>query len=123
MEKASKGIDKVFFTNEEKADYWLKFLKAYEPFKLSQRFLMFIVTLPYVFVWVVCALTFLIASFFDFESAIAASKELAAMNNGTLGTPTAIILSFYFGGGMIEGAISRIREPQSKKGEQWKTEH
>jgi hypothetical protein len=39
-----------------------------------------------------------------------ASKELATMNNDTLGLPFAIILGFYFAGGAIEGVIEKRKK-------------
>ena len=37
VDASISGIDKLVFTNEEKADTHLKFLEAYKPFKLAQR--------------------------------------------------------------------------------------
>lgn len=91
-----KGVDAAFFTKEEKAEHFLRILKAYEPFKLAQRFLALIVGIPYVVVWVICAVTMFFTD---------TSKVVAEWNNETLGTPFALILAFYFGGGAVEGII------------------
>jgi len=45
----SSGIDKAIFTREEKADYLLKFLKAYEPFRIAQRVLAIMFSATFLF--------------------------------------------------------------------------
>ena len=35
------GVDKLFYTDEEKADNWRLAMKVYEPFKLAQRLILF----------------------------------------------------------------------------------
>ena len=37
IDSAISGIDKVWFTDEEKAELHLKFLDRYKPFALAQR--------------------------------------------------------------------------------------
>lgn len=39
IDKVSKGIDKSIFTKEEQSDAWLMVIKAYEPFKIAQRYI------------------------------------------------------------------------------------
>ncbi len=108
------GTDKAFFTSEEKADHFLKLMKAYEPFKLLQRFLALIVGIPYIIVYLISAFFFMYGmTLDDIEKSmrlVQASKELAAINNNTLGTPFAIILSFAFGGGLLEGGIRAFKD-------------
>lgn len=111
------GIDKLVYTDEEKADMrlkaaqqFLKLLKAYEPFKLAQRLLALTFAIPYVAVWIISAILFIIGALVpELSNAIDASRELAKMNNETLGTPVAIILAFYFSGGMLEGVVSKLK--------------
>ena len=89
IDGAMKGIDAMVFTGEEKSKLHLDFLKRYEPFKLTQRFLAVIFCLPYV----------LFASFgliIDDESIIAGANTL-------FGIPVSVILGFYFMGGMLNG--------------------
>ena len=109
VDSAVSGVDKVIFTQEEKADYLLQFLKAYEPFKIAQRFLALMVGIPYVALWVLSALMLIGSIFFTDlywqDKLLNMSVTLAEKNNETLGNPFAIILAFYFGGGMLEGAI------------------
>ena len=46
-------IDKIVYTDEEKADNKLSLLKLYEPFKLAQRLLAVIYSIPYAICWLV----------------------------------------------------------------------
>jgi len=86
IDGAVKGIDSVFFTDQEKAEAHKEFLKLYEPFKLAQRFIALSFTIPFV----------LLGSYgIIFDSGVANDAvEL-------FGTPVAIIVGFYFAGGVI----------------------
>lgn len=108
IENASKGIDKMFFTNEEKAETWVQTLKAYEPFKIAQRLIALIVTSVYLLVWIMSAIGFVLS--FWFSEILILSKDLAALNNDVLGLPFTLIIGFYFGGGMAEGIVSQIKK-------------
>ena len=102
--------DALVFTKEEKAHHFLDLLKAYEPFKLAQRLLALVFSIPYVAVWLISAILFLAGALLPGDTAhiLTASKDLAKMNNETLGLPVALVLGFYFGGGAIESiAIAR----------------
>ena len=96
--------DALVFTKEEKAHHFLDLLKAYEPFKLAQRLLALTFSIPYVLVWLISAVMFLFGALIPGEHPhiLTASKDLAQMNNDTLGLPVALVLGFYFGGGAIE---------------------
>ena len=112
-----KGVDKAWYTDEEKAEGFLNLLKAYEPFKLAQRLLALTVALPYVAVWLLCALMIVVSAFVDpayGKQIEEASRLLGELNNDTLGTPVALVLSFYFAGGALEGVVSRFKEKKSK---------
>ena len=104
-DRAADGIDKVWFTGEEKADYMLKFLKAYEPFKIAQRFLALIVGIPYAIFVSIGLMMVVIGGIFGMEPLGASGINVISMTNQALGIHFSIILGFYFGGGMIEGAI------------------
>lgn len=111
------GIDKALFTNEERASHFLNLLKAYEPFKLAQRFLALVVAIPYVVTWLLCAAMLVFAGFADpsyGEQVALAAKELGTLNNDTLGVPVSLVLAFYFGGGAVEGVVARVRENKAK---------
>lgn len=113
----SKGIDAAVYTNEEKADNFKSLLGLYEPFKKAQRLLALTLSLPFVFIHLLAAFVWSVSSFFDpclAESVCKASQlvstatDLSTWNNETLGTPVALILGFYFGGGAVEGVARSI---------------
>lgn len=106
INKAANGIDKVIFTDEEKSDYMLKLLKAYEPFKLMQRYLAVMFGGAYLLVWLACAVMFIFGAVLGNGELIQGSDMLAQRNNEALGTPVSLIMSLYFGGGAIEGIIN-----------------
>lgn len=108
------GVDAAIFTKEEKSEYFLNLLKAYEPFKLAQRLLALLVGIPYVLIWLVCAGLLVISAFAEpcsteaicrSDSLLEVARSLADWNNDTLGLPFSIILGFYFGGGAVEGVM------------------
>ena len=110
------GVDKAIYTSEEKAAGFINLLKHYEPFKLAQRLLALVVTIPYVVVWLLCSL--MLVSVIFVEPATAklieeAARTLGELNNDTLGVPVALILAFYFGGGALEGVVTRFRNKGS----------
>lgn len=86
--------DKLFHTPEEKADHYLNVMKMYEAFKIAQRLLACIFGVPYALAWFV---TF-IATFFADDV-----KAQLAMLNGTMGQIVAVIVGFYFLGGVVNG--------------------
>ena len=86
------GIDKVVYTAEEKADNRQQLLKLYEPFKIAQRFLALIFGIPYVLAWFV---TFIMSFYIDVNAQL-------ALLDGKIGLIVVSIVTFYFGGGMLE---------------------
>lgn len=105
------GVDQAFFTNQEKAQHFLDLLKAYEPFKLAQRFLALVVSVPYVLTWLMSALMLVVSAFVDPEAGKRieeAARVLGELNNDTLGVPVSLVLAFYFGGGAVEGVVARM---------------
>ena len=102
------GIDMAFYTDEEKAiamqkkqEFYIKILKAYEPFKVAQRFLALIYSIPYVSIIV--------------YGVVMKDAVLVNSINDALGLQTIIILGFYFGGGAFEGVVKAKVETFSKK--------
>ena len=92
------GIDMAIYTDEEKAialqkkqEFYVNILKAHEPFKLAQRFLAMIYSIPYVSIVIYCVVV----------------NDMIRLNvvHDALGTQNLIILGFYFGGGAFEGII------------------
>jgi len=106
------GVDAAIYTDQEKAGGFLNLLKGYEPFKLAQRLLALTLAIPYVVVWLLCAAMLVISGFVDpaYGVQIAeAAKTLGSLNNDTLGTPVALVMAFYFGGGALEGVVGRMK--------------
>lgn len=89
------GLDAIVFTPEEKSKAQQEFLKLYEPFKLAQRYLAIIFSVPYVLAWIV---TF----FSSFFSDVSRQFELL---NGDIGSIVFAIVSFYFLGGVASGIL------------------
>lgn len=111
------GVDKAWYTDEEKAEGFLSLLKAYEPFKLAQRLLALTVAIPYVVTWLMSAIMIVVSAFVDAsygKQIEEGARLLGELNNDTLGTPVALVLGFYFGGGALEGVVSRFREKKTK---------
>lgn len=108
VDNSFKAIDKVFFTNEEKSENWINTLKAYEPFKISQRLIALIVCAVYVGMWVLSGVLLVLSIWVSGLQDI--SIEIAQKNKETLNTPFSIIIGFYFMGGATEGIISKFRK-------------
>jgi len=92
-----KGIDSIYYSDQEKAENKKAFLKLYEPFKLAQRYLALIFSVPYVFMVVV---TFIASFFVD----VSVQKEILT---GDIGTIVGMIVAFYFFGGTISGGFKK----------------
>ncbi len=95
------GVDKSFFTEEEKAQYFLKLLEAYHPFKLAQRLIALLFVIPYVFVVLVFLGLFSVGLFLHDNVMIDVSLDLLDYVNKYFGVPVSIIVGFYFAGGAI----------------------
>ena len=94
------GIDAMIFTDEEKSNAKMQFLKLYEPYKLAQRYLALIYSIPYALAWLV---TFIASFFVD----VALQMELL---KGDAFYINIVILSFYFGGGAAEGIVGKFKK-------------
>lgn len=103
LDTVSKGVDKVFFTDQEKTEMHIRFLKAYEPFKKLQRILAIIVGVPYV-------LTHLIGIYFLINDNFEKAMKISEYNNDNLGYAFGAVVTLYLGGGLIEGAIGKFKE-------------
>lgn len=96
------GVDAVVYTEQEKAENLKSFLKLYEPFKLAQRLLALIFAVPYALAWSV-----------TFSMSLAGIKvpgAAEAMINGRMADIVAVIIGFYFLGGVMTGAIGRNKK-------------
>jgi len=121
------GVDAVFFTKEEQAGHFVNLLKAYEPYKLAQRLLAMLVGIPFVGIWLLCAMLFLAsATMTIYDDDCIENKEckpqqmmvvadaLSVKNNATLGEPFVWICIFYFGGGALEGTARAVANRKKK---------
>jgi len=109
--------DSVWETTEEKSKAKMLFLKLYEPFKLAQRYALFIFTVPFITLHIIVAANWLAAIWIlegsRYRLVVAELHKLAHMNNLTLGEPVLWIVAFYFlggaGEGMIKAAMTKLR--------------
>lgn len=118
VESAISAVDSVVLTDEERAEYFLKMLKAYEPFKLIQRVLAFAFTGAFLGVFLLSAVIFCLSLFFApcAEDIVCkasqlqnGSKMLSDWNIETLGFTVSLIAGLFFGGGMAEGVINSYK--------------
>lgn len=107
LNKGASALDHAFFTDQEKAAFFVETLKAYEPFKLAQRLLALAITSVYLFVWVVAAGLMVLGVVMADEKLVEGSRLLGEKNNESLGPGFALVMGFYFAGGMIEGAMAK----------------
>jgi len=92
INKGVDMLDNAFYTDQEKAEGHIRLLKAYEPFKLAQRFLALIVVPPWALGWFICfTLSF---------TGIDLTYPIQILE-GKLGMAALTILGFYFAGGTI----------------------
>lgn len=96
FDTVQKGVDKSIFTTEEKMDYHLLFLRAYEPFKVAQRFLAAWFSVLFGIWGSVGVFIMVFINEFRGQMIIDATVEL-------FGYPVLVILGFYFMGGAAEG--------------------
>lgn len=98
----SKGLDLIdesFYTDDERSERKTELLKAYEPFKLAQRMLAFM----FCGVFLTLVLTLTILSFW-----LDVSYQFEIIQK-YFSIPIALIVGFYFAGGMSEGLIDKFR--------------
>jgi hypothetical protein len=102
------GIDKIVFTDEEKSDAKMKLLKLYEPFKLAQRYLALIFSSTYCLAWFTAFLIEVIDVFI--EKNLDTSVLYDLLTKSDIPFIVALIVGFYFGGGLAEGAIKQMKK-------------
>ncbi|UTT85784.1 hypothetical protein LZI70_05950 [Vibrio pelagius] len=93
LEALTNTGDAMFFTDEEKAKHKLALLKAYEPFKLVQRYIVLLFTIPYVALHVMVILGCMHG--YDW-------KPLGEMTNEAFGYPVLAAIGLYLTGGVIK---------------------
>ena len=96
-------IDDCITTDAEKEQSKVDLLKAYQPYKISQRLIALMITATFLGVFVVL----LLASFF-----VNVSEQLTLIESymsSDFTHPLEIIIMFYFGGGAVEGALDKFK--------------
>ena len=98
-----KGVDNMVYTEQEKKANHALFLKLYEPFKVAQRYLSLIFSVPFATIHT-GIITLRVANWEDpvFQSAM---KGIQGDLNESLGLLVLAIVGFYFAGGTIEGGV------------------
>lgn len=84
--------DAIVFTTEEKAEQTIALLKAYEPFKLIQRFLVMLFCVPYVSLHTAV----IIGRLFGMEWG-----DITVMINDAFRYPVLAVVGLYLTGGII----------------------
>jgi len=103
VEKGLNLIDDCITTDAEKEQSKIDLLKAYQPYKLSQRLIALMITATFLGVFVVL----LLASFFvDVREQLTLIESYMSSD---FTQPLEIIMIFYFGGGAVEGALDKFR--------------
>jgi hypothetical protein len=100
IDTVSAGVDKMVYTTEEKADFFGVMMKLYAPFKKAQRYLATIFCVPYALAFFV---TFCVSFFTNVNTQI-------LMLKGDIAVIVGLVVSFYFGGGFVEGVIGKATE-------------
>lgn len=104
------GVDASILTKEEVIKYHLDFLGKYEPFKLIQRIIVFIVIPAYV-IWATVTMSlYTYGTVIGDMSYVSASEGLGVMLREFYGDLAYMICGFYFCGGMLEGSIKAFRK-------------
>lgn len=101
------SIDAMVFTDEEKSNAKMTFLRLYEPYKIAQRWLMMYVSVPYMAMWFIVG-CIMIADIFTVEELNTDKLSLFLMGSD-VGTAFVLIIAFYFGGGAVEGIVGRLK--------------
>lgn len=97
------AADALVFTDQEKKMWWLKMMKAYEPFKIAQRLVALMVGIPFVLIHILLTIIDMGSILLGRDPVMAA---LATRNIDTLGEAFGWIVIFYFAGGAVEGGIT-----------------
>ncbi|QJT71436.1 hypothetical protein GR28A_00148 [Vibrio phage vB_VcorM_GR28A] len=127
IEHISNGIDKSFYTREEKAENWNRLLELYEPFKRAQRVLAFGMFGILAFSLLLSASVYL-GSLFWADYYITTPNNEVIINTrykdfslwlikesfATFGEPFLYAVIFYYGGGSAEGLATRIMDRRKR---------
>lgn len=111
-----KMIDEAFYTDEEKAQDKMKLLEkkaelkirqleAYHPYKKTQRFL----ALSFVFIYLFIMVNGVVSQLYGLVNLDDVKNALKFANEMWLGEIVLIIVTFYFGGGAVEGVLEKMK--------------
>lgn len=124
----SSGIDKAFFTDEERSDNWMRALALYEPFKIAQRLLS-------LGMFSMISLSLILSIGLRVIGNMTMTPEWVEMANGAIvthswwvddsewimtqaialfGEPYLWSIAFYFGGGAFEGIATKMAGRRDK---------
>ena len=117
VQEGLKMIDEAFYTDEEKAqdsvkllekksELKIKQLEAYHPYKKTQRFL----ALSFVLVFLFIMLNGILAQLYGVVEIKNVENALNFANKMWLGEIVLIIVTFYFGGGAVEGILDKRKQ-------------
>jgi hypothetical protein len=107
-ENVANGLDKLVLTAEERLDFHKELMKAYEPFKLIQRFLSMVVSLLFVFIVVVEVTLAILTGQYDWAYTMLSNiQDLEIVN--MVGYSFMTIMSLYFTGGVINTFVKGKR--------------
>jgi len=116
VEDGLKMIDEAFYTDEEKAQDTMKLLEkkaelkirqieAYHPYKKTQRFL----ALSFVFIYLFIMVNGVVSQLYGLVNLDDVKNALKFANEMWLGEIVLIIVTFYFGGGAVEGVLEKMK--------------
>lgn len=94
IDNVMSGMDKAWFTNEERAEMQLKFLKAYEPYRLAQRLIALMVTGVWLFSYLAVGVLY--------ATGLEVAEKLMGYVNENMSYPVLMIFGWYFGGAVIQ---------------------
>ena len=107
IKKGMDLIDDVHSSDEEmervKAQAKIDTMKAYAPFKVAQRYLALMFTGTFLSSFFIVLVMTLMG-----QTNIPEIKQV--IDDFYLGEAMLCILAFYFGGGMLEGVVSKVKE-------------
>jgi len=105
--------DAIVYTEEEKKENHKTFLKLYEPFKVAQRYLAMIFSIPFAILHT--GVFSVRVAYWDNPVLQKSMKVIQSDINDSLGTIVLVIIGFYFAAGATEGVIKRFREGNDSK--------
>ena len=118
LKKGMSMIDEAFYTDSEKAvdkqkaidnasKHRIELMKSYEPFKLAQRY----IALSFVFVYLFVMLNGIMAELYGFVEVENVVQARKFAENMYLGPIVLMIVSFYFGGGLVNSIKTKGSTP------------